>query len=232
MRWARRARARLSGSQPEPPVSDAAKNMRALNRDWRRHTASHASGLRPRLDRGRDHMRGEDDAPVVLVEYGDYASPSCRVAHGQVRGLRSRFGKELLFVFRNFTIVDAHPNALSAATAAEAAGAQGRFWEMHDRIYGSEFGLEPAATRSFAQEIGLDMDRYDREIADETHVPHLFEDANSGVSSGVNGTPTFFINGARLDWDFELETLGETLERAASDAAVAAGVTREPGGGP
>ena len=189
--------------------------MRALNRQWRRHTNSHVDGLRPRVDPARDHMRGGEGAKLVLVEYGDYASESCRSAVGQVRAQRERFGEDLLFVFRNFTIADAHPHAFSAASAAEAAGAQGRFWEMHDRIYASEFGLEPAATRSFAQEIRLDIDRFDREIAAEAHVAHLFEDFTSGVDSGVNGAPTFFINGARLDWDFETSTLGDALEAAA-----------------
>jgi protein-disulfide isomerase len=118
-------------------------------------------------------------------------------------------------VFRNFTISDAHPHAMSAAQAAEAAGAQGRFWEMHDGLYASADGLEPAATRRLAKGLGLDLDRFDREVAGEEHVDHIFEDFNSGVSSGVNGAPTFFINGARLDWDFDAATLGAAVERAA-----------------
>ena len=207
-------RDRLHGGSPDAPDTEASTNMRALNRDWRRHTSSHVDGLRPLVDPVRDHMRGAEGASLVLVEYGDYASASCRSAVAQVRGLRERFGDEMLFVFRNFTIVDAHPNAFSAAEAAEAAGAQGRFWEMHDRLYASEFGIEPAATRSLAQEIRLDINRFDREMSAETHATRLFEDFNSGVSSGVNGAPTFFINGARLDWDFKTSTLGDALEAA------------------
>jgi 2-hydroxychromene-2-carboxylate isomerase len=199
----------------EPQTSESSVDMRALNRAWRRGgTKSQAPILRPDVDAARDHLRGDENAPLVLVEYGDYASPSCRDATAQVRGARARFGSEMLFVFRHFTIADVHPYAVSAAAAAEAAGAQGYFWEMHDRIYRSEFGLEPAATREFAQAIGMDIDRYDSEIADETHMPHLFEDFNSGVASGVNGTPTFYINGARLDWDFKTVSLGDALERA------------------
>lgn len=220
--WGGRLGSRLEATRPKAPASEAAENMRALNRDWRRHTVSHAQGLRPRVDPVRDHLRGEEEAQVTLVEYGDYASPSCRAAHAQVSGLRNDFGDELVFVFRNFTIADAHPHAFSAAAAAEAAGAQGRFWEMHDRIYASEFGVEPAATRSFAQELRPDINRFDREILDETHVTHLFEDFNSGVSSGVTGAPTFFINGERLDWDFDTASLGDTLKRASSAAAVGA----------
>jgi protein-disulfide isomerase len=206
---------RLRGRTPDAPDSEAVVDMRALNHTWRQHTNSHVDGLRPLVDPDRDHLRGEVAAKLVLVEYGDYASASCRTAAHQVRGLRRRFGDELLFVFRNFTIVDAHPYAFSAATAAEAAGAQGHFWEMHDKIYASEFGLEPAATRSFAQEIGLDLDRFDRETGSESQAERLFEDFESGVNSGVNGTPTFFINGARLDWDFETSSLGDALDAAA-----------------
>jgi NhaA family Na+:H+ antiporter len=207
-------RDRLRGHSPQPPDSEASNNMHALNREWRRHTNSHINGLRPLVDPARDHLRGDEQAKLVLVEYGDYASGSCRAAAAQVRGLRKQFGDDLLFVFRNFTIADAHPNAFSAAGAAEAAGAQGHFWEMHDKIYASEFGLEPAATRTFAQELGLDIDRFDREIAAETHVPHLFEDFHSGISSGVNGAPTFFVNGARVDWDFETATLSDVIDGA------------------
>ena len=208
-------RERRRRNSPEPPDGEPAKDMRALNRDWRRHTNSHVDGLRPRVDPARDHLRGRPDAKLVLVEYGDYASASCRSAAAQVRDLRERFGDELLFVFRNFTIADAHPNAFSAASAAEAAGAQGRFWEMHDRIYASELGLEPAATRRFAVELQLDIDSFDSDIATGAHNPHLFEDFNSGVDSGVNGAPTFFVNGARLDWDFETASLGDALRAAA-----------------
>jgi NhaA family Na+:H+ antiporter len=205
---------RLRGRSPDAPDSEAAADMRARNREWRRHTYSHTNGLQPLVDPERDHLRGDENAKLVLVEYGDYASESCRAAVSQVHGLRRRFGDELLFVFRNFTIVDAHPNAFSAAAAAEAAGAQGRFWEMHDKIYASEFGLEPAATRSFAQEITLDIDRFDRESSAEKQSERVFEDFDSGVSSGVNGTPTFFINGVRLDWDFETSTLSDALDAA------------------
>jgi len=211
---------RLRGRSPESsPSSHASDRMRELNRDWRRHTSARANGLRPLVDPGRDHLRGREEAKTMLVEYGDYASESCRTAVAQVRDVRQRFGDDLLFVFRNFPIADAHPSAFAAAGAAEAAGAQGRFWEMHDRIYASEFGIEPAATRSFAQELGLDIDRFDRETSAETHSGRVFEDFSSGVSSGVNGAPTFFVNGMRLDWDFQTSTLDDALEAAMAAAA-------------
>jgi protein-disulfide isomerase len=105
------------------------------------------------------------------------------------------------------------------AVAAEAAGAQGEFWSMHDRIFSSEFGVDPKALRRHAREMGLDLDRYDEDVAGGAHVSHVFEDFNSGTRSGVNGAPTFFINGARLDWDFQPGTLGNALDAALSAAS-------------
>jgi protein-disulfide isomerase len=133
--------------------------------------------------------------------------------------LGSRFGDELRFAFRHFPIADAHPLTLSVAVAAEAAGAPGEFWEMHDRILRSEFGTEPSALRRLAREIDLDLERYDADIAGGTLVAHVFEDFNSGTLSGVNGTPTFFINGARLDWDFRPGALRAAVESATAVTA-------------
>ncbi len=193
-------------------TSHADQKLYAANHEWRHKIASHGGGLRPHFDPSRDHVRGSDHPAVTLVEYGDYQSTACVTAAAELAELRASFDGELRFVFRHFPIGDAHPLALHAAEAAEAAGAQGRFWEMHDLIYSSEEDLEPALLRTLAQTLGLDLERFDAELADETHLRHIMEDFQSGVDSGVNGTPTFFINERRVDWDFDIETLKAELE--------------------
>ena len=212
--WRERLTRRLQPDEAELPDSEATEQLGELSRQWRRHIPSHVDGLRPHFDSERDHVRGSEEATVTLLEYGDFMAPSCREAVPVLRELSSRFGDDLRFAFRHFPITDAHPLTLSVAVAAEAAGAQGEFWGMHDRILISEFGTEPSALRRHARELDLDLDRYDADIAGGEHVSRVFEDFNSGTSSGVNGTPTFFINGARIDWDFEPETLGDALQTA------------------
>jgi protein-disulfide isomerase len=197
-----------------PSTSHADGTLDEVNRAWRRKIVSHTVGLRPRIDPSHDHLRGSDEAAVTLVEYGDYQSPACLAAASELMKLRGRFDGELRFAFRHFPIGDTHPLALHAAEAAEAAGAQGRFWDMHDLIYGREQGLEPALLRKLAKGLELDLERFDSELADETHLRHVMEDFQSGVDSGVNGTPTFFINEERLDWDFEIGTLEHAVTLA------------------
>jgi protein-disulfide isomerase len=197
----------------EPPaISDAESELDSDNRAWRRHIASHTAGLRPHIDPSHDHLRGPDAAAVTLVEYGDYQSPACMAAAPELEMLRKRFDGRLRFAFRHFPIGDSHPLALQAAEAAEAAGAQGRFWEMHDLIYGRDQALEPALLRKLAKDLDLDLERFDSDLANETHLRHVMEDFQSGVDSGVNGTPTFFVNDERLDWDFEMATLARAVE--------------------
>jgi protein-disulfide isomerase len=194
--------------------SQAELDLHVANHEWRHKIASHGSGLRPQLDPARDHIRGSDRPAVTLVEYGDYQSPACVAAAAALTDLRRGFDGELRFGFRHFPIGDAHPLALRAAEAAEAAGAQGRFWEMHDLIYRRAQELDPALLRKFARSAGLDLERFDSDLAAETHLRHIMEDFQSGVDSGVNGTPTFFTDGTRLDWDFDPATLQQALERA------------------
>jgi protein-disulfide isomerase len=204
----------------QPAHEDVEAQLRALSTQWRRGIVSHATGLRPRVDLAHDNVRGRDDAKVTLVEYGDYESNSCRAAAKVVGRFERQFGDDLRMAWRHFPIADAHPRAAGAAAAALAAGAQGRFWEMHDAIHVSELDyhgkpdLSPGALRSTAASLDLDLDRYDAEIADGVHLTHVFEDFNSGVLSGVNGCPTFFVNERRLDWDFDVATLESTLARA------------------
>jgi Na+:H+ antiporter, NhaA family len=214
----------------QPAHKDVEAQLRELSIQWRRGIVSHATGLRPRVDLEHDNVRGASDAKVTLVEYGDYESNSCRAASKVVRGFERQFGDDLRMAWRHFPIADAHPHAAGAAAASLAAGAQGRFWEMHDRIHVSERDhtgkpdLTPGALRSTAEGLDLDLDRYDAELADGAHLTHVFEDFNSGVLSGVNGCPTFFINGKRLDWDFDVASLEATLTRALAVADEAAEV--------
>jgi protein-disulfide isomerase len=219
--WTQRVSQRLQPEETESPDAEASAQLGALNRHWRRHITSHTTGLRPLFDDERDHVRGSDAAGLTLMQYGDYESPSCRQAALVLRSLGTRFGDELRFAWRHFPIADAHPLALSAAVAAEAAGGQGQFWPMHDRILGTEYQLDAATIRRYAADLKIDMERFDADIAGGTLVTRIFEDYNSGTLSGVNGTPTFFINGARVDWDFQLETLGAALQKALDEAAVA-----------
>jgi protein-disulfide isomerase len=163
----------------------------------------------------RDHVAGPADAAVTLVEYGDYECPHCGRAYPIVKQIQKKMGRRLRFVFRNFPLKESHPHAEHAAEAAEAGAAQGKFWEMHDRLFERQFALEDSSLVEYAAELGLDVERFVRELAAGTYGPRVREDFRSGVSSGVNGTPTFFINGVRYDDSWDAETLLAVLERAA-----------------
>jgi len=164
----------------------------------------------------RDHIQGPADAPVTLVEYGDYECPYCGAAYPIVKEVQARMGDRLRFVFRNFPITTSHPHAEQAAEAAEAAEAQERFWEMHDVLYENQRHFEDENLGAYAEQLGLDVERFGNELAEHVHAPRVREDFMSGVRSGVNGTPTFFINGVRHDDSYELETLLAALEQAAA----------------
>jgi protein-disulfide isomerase len=163
----------------------------------------------------RDHIQGPSDAAVTLVEYGDYECPYCGAAYPIVKDVQARMGERLRFVFRNFPITTSHPHAQQAAEAAEAAAAQGRFWQMHDVLYENQRRLGVQDLRCYAEQLGLDVEPFDRELAEHVHATRVHEDFMSGVRSGVNGTPSFYINGARHDDSYDLETLLAALERAA-----------------
>ena len=169
----------------------------------------------------RDHIQGPADAPVTLVEYGDYECPHCGRAYPIVKQVQQRMGRRLRFVFRNFPLRESHPHAQHAAEAAEAAGAQGKFWEMHDRLFERQFALDDDNLIEYAGDLGLDVERFRRELAQRAYEPRLREDFRSGVTSGVNGTPTFFINGARHDDAWDLQPLLAVLERAANGSRLA-----------
>ncbi|MCW3097125.1 MAG: oxidoreductase [Chthonomonadaceae bacterium] len=166
-----------------------------------------------------DHVRGSAEAPVTLVEYGDYESPACCEAYYMVRALQAEMGEQLQFVFRNFPLTSIHPFADYASLAAEAAGAQGKFWEIHDFLFENPGAAEDDRLTTYAWSIGIEANRFDREIAEDKHADHLQEDIISGIQSGVNGTPTFFINGVRHEgaWNFELLVVALKAARAVHD---------------
>jgi len=169
----------------------------------------------------RDHAAGPADAPVTLVEYGDYECPHCARAHPVVARVRESLGSTLRFVFRHFPLTEVHPHAEHAAEAAESAAARGRFWEMHDSIYAHQRdGLEDDDLAEYAAALGLDAGEMLAEIEDEAHIERVKADFMGGVRSGVNGTPTFFVNGVRFDGDW---TDAGAFAAALRDAAAGAG---------
>jgi protein-disulfide isomerase len=152
---------------------------------------------------------------VTLVEYGDYQCPYCGAAYPIIKEVQARMGERLRFVFRNFPISTSHPRAEQAAEAAEAAAAHGKFWEMHDLLYENQARLRDEDLHAYAERLGLDLGTFDRELAEHVYAERVHEDFMSGVRSGVNGTPTFYVNGARHDGPYDLETLLAVLEQAA-----------------
>ena len=164
-----------------------------------------------------DHVAGPTDAPVTLVEYGDFECPYCAMAYPIVKSLQRRLGKRLRLVFRNFPLRQSHPHAQHAAESAEAAGAQGAFWPMHDRLFEGQHALEDADLLRYARALSLDAPRVERELADGTHTRRVRDHFRGGVRSGVNGTPTFFINSVRFDGDWlNGRELADALEHAAA----------------
>ncbi len=166
-----------------------------------------------------DHSLGRDDAPLTLVEYGDFQCPHCGRAYPIVKEVQRRLGAQLRFVFRHFPLTMIHPEAEHAAEAAEAAGAQRAFWGMHDRLFERQFALDDDHLVEYANELGLDGERIRGELAAGTYTPKVREDFMSGIKSGANGTPTFFINGVRHDGGYDLEALLTALGSAAAVVA-------------
>jgi diadenylate cyclase len=174
----------------------------------------------------RDHVRGAATAPVTLVEYGDFECPYCGRMYPVVKELRKRAGDRLRVVFRHFPLDSVHPHARRAAEAAEAAAAQGRFWEMHDLLFENQDDLDDEALRRYAARLGLDMARFEDDLAERRHAPRVREDRLDGERTGVEGTPTFFINGARYEGSLDLEGMLAAVEEAAGSAVVARGGVR------
>jgi Na+/H+ antiporter NhaA len=170
----------------------------------------------------RDHSRGPADAAVTLVEYGDYQCPYCGQAEVVIRELLDSFGDDLRYVWRHLPLNDVHPRAQMAAEAAEAAGAQGAFWEMHDRLLADQDALHAPDLGRHAAEIGLDLDRFWEDLRRHEHAPRMAEDVASADASGVAGTPTFFINGKRYQGAYDAETLTRQVNTARLRARAAA----------
>jgi len=168
----------------------------------------------------QDHVQGNPDAPIELVEYGDFECPFCGQAYDSVKAVQAALGDDLRFVFRNFPLAQAHPHALGAAQAAEAAGLQGRFWEMHDVLFEHQDMLDEANLLRFAAALGLDMERFARDFASPEVAAKIRADFLSGARSGVNGTPTFFVNGERYDGSWAPQDFVAALSSLAPDVAV------------
>src|SRR5437879_232236 len=160
----------------------------------------------------RDHAQGPADAPLTLVEYGDYQCPYCGAAYPVVKRIQKTLGEKLRFVFRNFPLTGAHPYAMIAAEAAEAAALQGEFWPMHDLLFERQTFLEPGIIPLWAKKMGLDLEKFGNEIKEGLVAKRIKEDRQSGIRSGVNGTPTFYINGIRYDGSPDYESLLAALE--------------------
>jgi len=164
------------------------------------------------VDPNRDHVQGDPKAVLTLVEYGDYQCPFCGAAYPEVKKVQKELGSKLRFVFRNFPLTNIHEYAMVAAETAEAAGVQGKFWEMHDFLYEHQATLgDHSVALGYAKKLGLDTQRFEREIAQHVQEKRIKDDFMGGVRSGVNGTPTFYVNGVRHDGPAEAEALVESL---------------------
>jgi protein-disulfide isomerase len=159
-----------------------------------------------------DHAQGPEDAPVTLMEYGDYECPHCGRAFSIIQRVQKHFGSKLRFVFRNFPLSEMHPNAESAAEVVEFAGSEGKFWEMHDLIFENQESLGGPLYAELAQRLHLSKDDLKNALETSEFRARVQADFSSGVRSGVNGTPTFFINGHRHDGMFEFQNLVDAIE--------------------
>jgi protein-disulfide isomerase len=171
------------------------------------------------VDLDRDHVRGPADAPVTLVEYGDFECPYCGQAEPVVRELLSDFG-DLRYVWRHLPLTDVHPNSQLAAEASEAAAAQGAFWEMHDLLFDHQDALEPKYLIGYAEQLGLDVDRFTDELRTHKWRDRVAADVDSADLSGVAGTPSFFINGQRHLGAYDIDTLTRAVRTARARAAL------------
>jgi protein-disulfide isomerase len=161
-----------------------------------------------------DHTLGADHAPVTVVEYGDFECPNCKQAAPAVKLLLERFDQKVRFAYRHFPLVDVHPHAMAAAQAAECAGAQGKFWEMHDLLFAHQDHLKPKQLHGYAEQLGLDLASFTAEMDDEVYLQRVREHIQSGLQSGVRGTPGFFVNGTIHDVSFGIRSLFDAVEAA------------------
>lgn len=158
-----------------------------------------------------DHAQGSLQAPLVLVEYGDFQCPYCGEQYPQIKAVQAAIGEDLCFVFRHFPLAEAHPHAEHAAELTEAADTVGKFWEMHDRLYEHQSALDDRSLAGHAQALGLDEALF-QTVLDEEYGGRVRHDFLTGVRSGVNGTPSLFINGERYDGPRDADSLIELLK--------------------
>ncbi len=158
-----------------------------------------------------DHVIGAPHAPVTVVEYGDFECPNCKQAAPAVKLLLERFKERVRFVYRHFPLEEVHPHALSAAEAAECAGGEGKFWQMHDLLFDNQDRLKPQHLRSYAEQLQLDMARYTAEMDDEIYLQRVRGHTEGGRQSGVRSTPGFFVNGDIQDVSFGLSSLFDAV---------------------
>lgn len=167
----------------------------------------------------RDHVRGSPDAPVVLVEYGDFECPYCGAAYWVVKKLEAELPDMLAVVFRQFPLVNVHPHAQLAAEASEAAGAQGRFWKMHDVLFEHQDALAPADLMKYAAALRLDQKRFAGDLSGHAVLSRIEDDMNGGLQSGVKGTPSFFINGVLHEGGYDEASLLVSIMQVAAGAS-------------
>ena len=165
-------------------------------------------------DEATDHILGPANAPVTLVEYGDFECPSCAQAYPAVKIMLNHFGRQVRFVFRHFPLREVHPHAELAAEASEAAGAQGKFWPFHDLLFMHQHRLGEAHLRDHAQQAGLDMARFENEMRDHVYLQRVQEQIHAAETLRVRATPTFYLNGAFVDVSFGLANLQQAIEHA------------------
>jgi Na+/H+ antiporter NhaA len=191
-------------------------------------TADELLDLSDDVDPERDHVRGSEEAPVTLLEYGDYQCPYCGQAEVVIRELLDSFGDELRYVWRHLPLNDVHPDTQMAAEAVEAAAAQGAFWRMHDLLLAHQDELGASDLGRYAEELGLDLERFWDELRRREHAPRVAEDVASADASGVAGTPTFFINGRRHQGAYDIETLTAAVRAARKRALLRDAADRPP----
>jgi protein-disulfide isomerase len=187
-------------------------------------TAADLADLVEEVDPSRDHIRGPEDAPVTLLEYGDFECPYCGRAEEVIRQLLRDTGSDVRYVWRNLPLNDVHPWAQLAAEASEAAAAQGAFWEMHDALLAHQDELEMRDLVRYAEELNLDVERFRRDIREQTYADRVAADVTSADESGVSGTPTFFINGRRHYGVYDIDTLTQAVRTAKQRAASLASI--------
>ena len=169
-----------------------------------------------------DHSIGSEHSPITVVEYGDFECPTCKQAAPAVKLVLERFGNRIRFVFRHFPIESAHPHAMHAAQAAEAAGGQNKFWQMHDLLFEHQDALRKADLVRYAGQLGLDTERFADDLRERRYAERVSSDVDGADLSGVSGTPTFFINGRRHHGAFDIETLSAAVRAAKARAVLEA----------